>query len=299
MSYVRDIMSQSGIKTVLLLNIVIVLAIMGICHRYGSLLDGLNATIATQTEFKTFHAGATERKATHDLYPELKVLETNFDELQDEVRKLVKIAKKVPCMRDTYNEMFMRTNDPRQRRDRWYHGITHQLWRVIYGDHLDIFNKIQTDKWRTLNLIVYNNVVWENANLCPKLLQTLMRMKCVQTALLSFMLPGANVPPHSDPATGVLRYHMAFIVPKEREKCFMILNGNRYVWSEGESLVFDTVYEHSVINESDECRVVLFLDLYRPLRNPAKLLQSVADNINRVSPGTFAVIRGSGLLQSP
>ena len=136
-------MSQSNIKSVILLNIVIVLVIIGICQRYGSLLDGLNATIAAQTEFKTFHAGATEQKATHELYPELKVLETNFDELQDEVRKLLKIAKKVPSMRDTYNEMFMRTNDPRQRRDRWYHGITHQLWRVIYGDHLDIFNKIQ------------------------------------------------------------------------------------------------------------------------------------------------------------
>jgi beta-hydroxylase len=36
-------------------------------------------------------------------------------------------------------------------------------------------------------------------------------------------------------------------------------------WCEGRSLVFDDVFEHEAWNDSDEIRVVLFVDFERPL----------------------------------
>ena len=39
----------------------------------------------------------------------------------------------------------------------------------------------------------------------------------------------------------------------------------RRLWQEGRSLVFDDTWPHQVANETDEIRVVLFLDFARPL----------------------------------
>ena len=36
-------------------------------------------------------------------------------------------------------------------------------------------------------------------------------------------------------------------------------------WEEGRGLVFDDSYEHEVWNDTDEVRVVLFIDFLRPL----------------------------------
>jgi len=42
----------------------------------------------------------------------------------------------------------------------------------------------------------------------------------------------------------------------------------------GGSLVFDDTYEHEAWNETDETRVVLFVDVIRPLRQPMRSLNA-------------------------
>lgn len=275
----------------------VVLAVSLMCN--WSLLDLLNASVAAQTDFKVFHAGGCARVAPCDMYPELEILERNFQALRREVCAVLPLVERVPTMQSTYNEMFLGIADPDKGGRGWARRGARMLWRLLYGKHLDIFNDIQSRGWRTLNLVVYNRVVWDNARLCPLLVDHLLRLPSVQTALLSFMMPGATVPPHSDPATGVLRYHLAFVVPRDRESCYMRVDGQKYAWREGEGVVFDTVFEHSVANLTEECRVVLFLDLHRPLAPPARWLQGLADSINSVAPGTRAVVERSGLLTIP
>lgn len=275
---------------------VVVLAVLiawARAHDYG-LLDGLNASISHIVDFEVFYAGVDGKPRSTELYPALRALEDDFDAVRRDVAALVHdISWRVPTMQSTYNHMFMNATARTGRR--WYHRITTHMWRLLYGKHLDIFNKIATDKWRTLNLVLYGHIVLENMHLCPRLVAHLAELDCVQTALLSFMQPGAHVPPHSDPATGVLRYHLAFVVPRERHKCYMRVDGNTYVWEEGKSVIFDTAYEHEVHNETDECRVVLFVDLHRPLAGAARWLQQLANTANRYSPGTRAVIENSGI----
>ncbi len=43
-------------------------------------------------------------------------------------------------------------------------------------------------------------------------------------------------------------------------------------WEEGKSLFFDDTYPHEAWNETDGIRVVLFMDVIRPLRFPASWL---------------------------
>ncbi len=41
-------------------------------------------------------------------------------------------------------------------------------------------------------------------------------------------------------------------------------------WSEGETLVFDDTYDHEVWNDTDGTRVVLLIQIERPLAQPGK-----------------------------
>jgi beta-hydroxylase len=41
-------------------------------------------------------------------------------------------------------------------------------------------------------------------------------------------------------------------------------------WSEGETLVFDDTYDHEVWNDTSGTRVVLLIQIRRPLRNPGR-----------------------------
>jgi len=45
-------------------------------------------------------------------------------------------------------------------------------------------------------------------------------------------------------------------------------------WEQGRVMVFDDTYQHEVWNDTDGVRVVLFLDIVRPLRFPVNLLNA-------------------------
>ena len=103
-------------------------------------------------------------------------------------------------------------------------------------------------------------------------------------------------PPHNDPAKGVMRYHLALKVPQEREKCFINVDGRYYHWSEGKGVIFDDVYDHWVRNDSNETRVILFVDILRPLTGTAGMLQSLANFSNYINPGVTRLIEQSELI---
>jgi ornithine lipid ester-linked acyl 2-hydroxylase len=85
------------------------------------------------------------------------------------------------------------------------------------------------------------------------------------TAFFSILEPGRTLLTHFGVNYGVLRYHLALTVPKEQEQCFLIVGNEKRYWSPGNDILFDDTLPHSASNKSDEVRVVLFLDLLRPL----------------------------------
>jgi beta-hydroxylase len=46
-----------------------------------------------------------------------------------------------------------------------------------------------------------------------------------------------------------------------------MINNNKYTWSEGKDILFDDTYIHRVENNTNETRVVLFLDIRRQFDN--------------------------------
>lgn len=71
--------------------------------------------------------------------------------------------------------------------------------------------------------------------------------------------------PHRGPSKAVVRCHLGLRVPVEAAKCRLRVDRETRHWTAGEWLCFDDTFEHEVHNDTNETRVVLFLDLDRPL----------------------------------
>jgi beta-hydroxylase len=102
--------------------------------------------------------------------------------------------------------------------------------------------------------------------------------------MFSILAPGKRIPPHVGPYKGVLRYHLALKVPEPAERCGITVNGVTKHWEEGKSLVFDDVWEHSAWNETDDTRVVMFVDFIRPMRAPASWCNAILLKAIQYSP---------------
>lgn len=117
--------------------------------------------------------------------------------------------------------------------------------------------------WNTIILKAYDGWFIENCQQFPQTVALLRGVPEVSTVLFSILQPGACIPPHTGKFSGIYRYHLALQVPRQSEQCYLELNQQRYYWTEGEGVLFDDTYLHSVRNTSDEPRAVLFLDIKR------------------------------------
>jgi ornithine lipid ester-linked acyl 2-hydroxylase len=92
------------------------------------------------------------------------------------------------------------------------------------------------------------------------------------TAMFSILSPRKHILDHRGPYKGVLRYHLGLIVPRDAQACRIRVGEDFRHWVEGESMIFDDTYNHEVWNDTDETRVVLFVDVLRPLPEPESLI---------------------------
>ena len=111
----------------------------------------------------------------------------------------------------------------------------------------------------------------ENQHLCPQTCELLSTIPNLFHAVFSILEPGKAVPAHNGPYLGYLRYHLGLIVPAERPPSIRVKD-QIYTWKEGESVLFDDFWDHEVYNECKETRVVLMVDVLRPMPPPLNWL---------------------------
>jgi beta-hydroxylase len=87
--------------------------------------------------------------------------------------------------------------------------------------------------------------------------------------------PGRRLPEHRGPNKGVLRYHLGLKVPAP-DSCGIRVGGQTRHWREGEGLLFDDTLPHEAWNDGDQPRVVLLVDVIRPLRFPYSWINRAA-----------------------
>lgn len=125
------------------------------------------------------------------------------------------------------------------------------------------------DRWKTYFFTAYGYRSEANCARCPATAALLAEIPGLITAFFSILAPHKRIPPHRGPYRGVVRCHLGLMVPGPPGACGIRVGGEVRHWREGETLFFDDGYEHSAWNDSDHTRVVLFLDVVRPLRRPA------------------------------
>lgn len=160
---------------------------------------------------------------------------------------------------------------------------------LSYRDDLPNFQDISVDQasitaddgWKTYFFFAYGFRSDANGARCPRTAALLGSIPGLTTAFFSILSPGKHIGLHRGPWRGVLRYHLALKVPDPPSAAGITVDRETAHWEEGRSLLFDDGYDHEAWNDTDGVRVVLFVDVIRPLRPPA-------DQLNR------ALIRAIG-----
>ena len=113
----------------------------------------------------------------------------------------------------------------------------------------------------------------------PILCQLLDDHPTILKAMVSVLAPGAVIHPHHGPTTSVLRVHLGIQCPPG---ALLNLDGRSVRWRRGEVVVWDDTFTHSVQNASDVPRVILYLDVRRPLaKGRLRWLQHLSECVGK------------------
>lgn len=152
-------------------------------------------------------------------------------------------------------------------------NLSHEQARIVRGN-----------KWKSFFLFAYGEKIEKNCSVCPATTRSIQNIPGVLTVFFSILEPHTRLTEHRGPYKGVLRYHLALLVPREYEKCGIRIEDEIRNWQEGKSMVFDDSFLHEAWNDSDEIRVVLFVDFERVLPFPLSVINKVVIYLLRKSP---------------
>ncbi len=136
-----------------------------------------------------------------------------------------------------------------------FHEISPDQTRISKGNN-----------WKTFPLWVFRTKSTINCKRCPQTNSVLERIPGLQNAWFSILAPGYHIPAHRGVTKAVLRVQLGLKIPKDRENCTMRVDTVNFAWEEGKCVVLDDSFEHEVHNNTDQERVILFLDVDRPMK---------------------------------
>lgn len=130
------------------------------------------------------------------------------------------------------------------------------------------FHHLNNDEsWTALYLWRDGELVPEIAERCPRTVEALNKVPLshiggrTPAVLFSRLESGGHIPPHSGMLNCRLICHLPLIVPPG---CWFRVGNDTREWEEGKLLIFDDSIEHEARNSSDELRIILLFDIWRP-----------------------------------
>jgi beta-hydroxylase len=167
-----------------------------------------------------------------DEFPWIADIEARADEIREELDGLLARVDQLPNFQDIQEEQSKLTQD---------------------------------DRWKVFFFYGYGARADDNCRRCPRTAEIVQSIPGMTTAMFSVLLPHKHIPPHTGPWKGVLRYHLALRTPSDETSARIRVGSRTEHWRDGRSMVFDDTFEHEAWNDSDETRVVLFVDVTRKL----------------------------------
>jgi len=154
-------------------------------------------------------------------------------------------------------------------------------WREIAAEYRNLLTQGTAPEFKAIDPSQHG-LAMSIINSCPG----------VSTAFFSTLEPGTVLQPHEGPQQGVLRYHLGLEVP-EPELCSLTVGGETRHWKEGESLLWNDTVTHSAENRGTKNRVILFLDVERPLPWIFKCVLRLSHALVRMNPSYQKLIMAS------
>ena len=159
-------------------------------------------------------------------------------------------------------------------------AILQENWQVIRDEAINLnaaaqikasddlddigFNSFFRTGWKRFYLKWYGANLKSAEQLCPKTLALINRLPNVKGGMFAMLPPGARLVKHRDPYAGSLRYHLGLVTPNS-DDCYISVDGQKYTWKDGEAVMFDETFIHYAENKTDQNRIILFLDVKRPV----------------------------------
>jgi beta-hydroxylase len=141
--------------------------------------------------------------------------------------------------------------------------------------------------WRTIYLKKTGKLINDKIKYFPNTFN-LIKDEQIHNAFFSILDPHVEIKPHTGYYKGYLRYHLGINIPEENGKKPYIICGNqKYEWKEGKGVLFDDMYLHYVNNNTNQQRVVLYLDIKRT--NINENLKIITDFGNYLSENSYVV----------
>jgi aspartate beta-hydroxylase len=138
-----------------------------------------------------------------------------------------------------------------------FHDIMPEQADISANDGLD---------WRMFVLKAYDMAVPENLARMPVLSRLLAECPEVKSAAVSFLAPRKHIPSHRGPFRGIMRFHLGLVIPRQadgRPATIMMIDRQEKRITDGEGMLWDDTYPHEVMNNADEARIALLLDVWR------------------------------------
>ncbi len=218
------------------------------------ILDHMNyeALLVPLNKFYDLHTGGARRPVFFDIAstcPELLELERNFPVIREELLGILPEKGLIPRY--------------------------HELDQMQYN----ISARVDPDKaWKVYPLNIMGVKPEAFCARCPRTTALLDRIPGLFEAFFSILEAGKSIPAHDGPYRGYLRYHLGLVVP-EKNPPSIRLKDQIYTWREGESVLFDDSWNHEVYNQCDEDRVILIVDVRRPMPLPFDAVNRLAQSI--------------------
>ena len=121
--------------------------------------------------------------------------------------------------------------------------------------------------WGAFYLWKDGELVADNAARCPRTMRALESVPLCRvtnrspSVLFSLLRPGAHIPAHNGMVNTRLIGHLPLIVPPG---CRFRVGNETREWVEGKAWLFDDTIEHEAWNGSEETRVILLFETWRP-----------------------------------
>lgn len=220
---------------------------------FKTILYSINRLFEKAMDWKWFSRTPLFWRDYHETYPQLAVFEQSYPQIREEVEAFLTESQNITDVKD------------------------------LAGKYTA--GGIHTIEWKSY-LLKLGKFVEENCGHCPETAKALAKVPRVHVAFFSILFPGQYIKPHFGYYKGFLRYHFGIIIPQgndenAEEPCWLRINndsednrrrdkttvdrGEKYFWKEGEGVMFDDTLLHDASNESDQIRVVLWLDIRRPM----------------------------------